>query len=305
MVERKKKGDRAFKLIITILAQSMLVIFMAAYIFIREEKISRMPLLPSHEWLPLLTGLGVFLALASLFLVLDLERLANLEVQAHERVTRLEKAEEMVKVLRAQRHDFLNHLSVISGFIQLRKLEDATNYVKIATGELAATGRVINLAAPELAALVLSKKEEADAMGASFGVDIRTNLGEVYIKPDELVRIAGNLIDNALYASKVLPGEDRAVRLEIGESRGMYYISVTNTGTPIPGEIREKIFQPGYTTKGGDGSGYGLHIVRSLAEKNGGKVWLESGESETTFTVYLPRQGKQKLPENGKQTAER
>lgn len=100
-----------------------------------------------------------------------------------------------------------------------------------------------------------------------------------------LSEVFTNLIKNALEAAPrdgtvevtVAPGERDRVR-----------VLVRNTGTGIPAEIRERIFQPFFTTKA-RGTGLGLAIARQIVDAHRGSLRVESdGVSETTFIVDLP-----------------
>ena len=63
---------------------------------------------------------------------------------------------------------------------------------------------------------------------------------------------------------------------------------VKNSGEPIPSELREKIFDPFYTTKA-DGNGIGLWITRRLTDALGGSVRvLENDQNMTKFEIVLP-----------------
>ncbi len=68
-------------------------------------------------------------------------------------------------------------------------------------------------------------------------------------------------------------------------------ISVTDTGTGMPADVRAKVFEPFFTTKEvGKGSGLGLSQVLGFAKQSGGGVALDTEEGVgTTVTVYLPR----------------
>ncbi len=68
-------------------------------------------------------------------------------------------------------------------------------------------------------------------------------------------------------------------------------ISVTDTGTGMPADVRAKVFEPFFTTKEvGKGSGLGLSQVLGFAKQSGGGVALDTEEGiGTTVTVYLPR----------------
>jgi len=65
---------------------------------------------------------------------------------------------------------------------------------------------------------------------------------------------------------------------------------VSNSGSPIPREVRDQIFDPFFTTKApGEGTGLGLAVARSIVESFGGRLVLDTDRVETTFVVSLPR----------------
>jgi two-component system, NtrC family, sensor kinase len=66
--------------------------------------------------------------------------------------------------------------------------------------------------------------------------------------------------------------------------------AVKDTGSGIPPEALEKIFEAYYTTKGERGTGLGLPVVRDIVETYGGKLLVESTPGKgSTFTFDLPR----------------
>jgi signal transduction histidine kinase len=70
-------------------------------------------------------------------------------------------------------------------------------------------------------------------------------------------------------------------------------VSITDSGKGIPDEIKEKIFNPFFTTKPpGEGSGLGLDIVKKILEKHQGSITFDSVPGQTKFTVSLPMIGK-------------
>ena len=97
-----------------------------------------------------------------------------------------------------------------------------------------------------------------------------------------------NLIDNAIDAMETLPEKERQLTISLTENLRQYCFSVANSGTPIPPEMQESIFQPGITTKG-DGHGMGLYIVRKTLNGRGGDINLTSDERQTTFSGFVPK----------------
>ncbi len=80
--------------------------------------------------------------------------------------------------------------------------------------------------------------------------------------------------------------------------RGKYVkIRIKDTGTGIPGDVMENIFDPYFSTKA-EGSGLGLAITHSIITKHGGHIFADSEPGRgTTFTIYLPWSEKGKEPD--------
>lgn len=101
-----------------------------------------------------------------------------------------------------------------------------------------------------------------------------------------------NLIENALQASPT-GGE---VELSVsGQGSPFASFQVADTGTGIPDDARERLFEPFFTTRG-EGSGLGLAIVRQVAEAHGGWVeWSPRSGGGSLFTLFLPFAGQEQL----------
>jgi two-component system sensor histidine kinase AtoS len=100
-----------------------------------------------------------------------------------------------------------------------------------------------------------------------------------------LSEVFANLIQNALQATP----PDGQVEVQVGASdEGGVRVAVRNTGSGIPADLRERIFQPFFTTKA-TGTGLGLAIARQIVDAHRGRIEvMGDGVSETTFVVELP-----------------
>jgi signal transduction histidine kinase len=105
----------------------------------------------------------------------------------------------------------------------------------------------------------------------------------------ELNQVWTNLIDNAIDAMAGAGELHVSVQPRVG-GEGVE-VEICDTGPGIPTEIRDRVFDPFYTTKEvGAGTGLGLHISRSIVERHGGYLELASSEpGRTCFRVGLPR----------------
>jgi two-component system NtrC family sensor kinase len=110
----------------------------------------------------------------------------------------------------------------------------------------------------------------------------------VRVCPEEFLQVLMNLFDNAVYA---MGGKGR---LEIkGETKpeGLY-LRVSDSGPGIPEEIRDRIFEPFFTSKPpGEGTGMGLPMARSIVESYAGSLNLaETNGPGSTFVIFLPKE---------------
>jgi signal transduction histidine kinase len=108
----------------------------------------------------------------------------------------------------------------------------------------------------------------------------------------QLAQVLLNLITNARDAMKPRGG---TLTIGLCERRGWLELSVNDTGSGIPEEIRDKIFEPFVTTKGAlggsetPGTGLGLSVSYGIVQEHGGTIVVESVIGRgTTMTVRLP-----------------
>jgi signal transduction histidine kinase len=125
-----------------------------------------------------------------------------------------------------------------------------------------------------------------------FVLDFDPGLPTLQTSEEQLFRILGNLVDNAL---KYSPSEG-SITLAAGQQGEGVLISVRDHGSGIPREERDRIFERFYqvdhtSTRLVGGAGMGLYICRKAAESLGGRVWLERSDARgSVFSLWLPLQ---------------
>jgi signal transduction histidine kinase len=143
----------------------------------------------------------------------------------------------------------------------------------------------------------------ARAQDASFNIGLERDyeplMEPMEMAPQEMTRVFLNLIGNGFYAANRRERENgdqsfqpllRVATRDLGDA---VEVRVRDNGTGIPTEIKDKLFQPFFTTKPtGEGTGLGLSISYDIVtQQHGGTITMESEEgSFTEFTVRLPRQ---------------
>lgn len=129
---------------------------------------------------------------------------------------------------------------------------------------------------------------------ADLEMDLENTLPHVLCVAGEINQALLNVIVNAAHAiGDVVAGTEQKGKIEIRtrQDGDWAVIEVADTGSGIPEESREHIFDPFYTTKEvGRGTGQGLAIARNVvADKHGGTISVASEVGKgTTFTIRLP-----------------
>ena len=199
----------------------------------------------------------------------------------------------MLSTLRANTHEFLNKLQVISGLLQMGRTEEALGYIgSIAAVHEHITGPVMKLIRNTgLAALILGKASHMRELDIDFVLISNSSLPEQskYLSNTELVTVVGNLLENAVEATNVIPAEElRAVTLQITEDEKGLLIMVSDTGEGISEDVLPRIFEPGFSTKASRGRGVGMGRIREIADSHGGTIDVDTEPgSGTTFTIIF------------------
>lgn len=188
--------------------------------------------------------------------------------------------------LRAQRHDFMNHLQVVFSLLELEDYKEASDYIERVYGDIRRVSRALKTAHPAINALLAAKVGDCEARGVHVDLQIESPWNDLPVESWEMCRVLGNLIDNAMDAMKDTPEPRLLIRLS--ESVQSYTFAIVNNGPMIQPSIAERIFQRGFSTKG-ESRGMGLSIVRGIMESGGGKLTLTSDEKETRFEGVLPK----------------
>ena len=104
----------------------------------------------------------------------------------------------------------------------------------------------------------------------------------------QIAQIFLNLLYNSFDAVKAI--ETRWIRVDVVEESHFVSISFTDSGPGILPAVKEKIFQPFFTTKDiGNGAGLGLSICISLTREHGGEIQLDEDCPNTRFVIKLPK----------------
>jgi len=244
---------------------------------------------------------------------------ASLVIRDHRAQTRIEQQMRQSERLAAASimaaglaHEINNPLAILQNRIELmqREVEDDSvmsrdlavlqahvDRLRGITSDLLSFAKDDSSTGQEIALDELAKGV-VDLLSPTFltkGVALSYRIDEVpLIEGNEkaMEAVLFNLLTNAVQATPA----GGAVRVNVGfdQSRDRLRVAVEDTGPGINKDLQERIFEPFFTTKGGGankgGTGLGLTLCRTIVERHGGKLFVDSQyETGTRFVVELPR----------------
>jgi len=194
--------------------------------------------------------------------------------------------------LRAQTHEFMNKLHVILGLIRLGEFDRLASYITGLTGSLQdEVGHVVQrVKDPMIAGFLLAR------FSAAREQDVAMRLSEASVVPfcasearaHDIVTILGNLMENAVEAMGT--STRREINLDLRHAGDRLAIAVEDTGPGILPEHRAKVFERGFSTKGGD-RGYGLYHAAQRVAALGGRLEAEGRDGGGTVfraSIHFP-----------------
>jgi C4-dicarboxylate-specific signal transduction histidine kinase len=131
-------------------------------------------------------------------------------------------------------------------------------------------------------------QERINNNGTAVEVEYLNDGSDILCRPVEISQVLLNLINNSYQATSTFLHPWIRIKME-DQGRG-YRISVSDCGDKISAQIRQKLFQPFFTTKDiGVGTGLGLSISRGIIEEHKGRLFYQDEAPNTTFVIELPK----------------
>jgi len=223
-----------------------------------------------------------------------------------EQLIELHRLAEAGQIATGMAHEARNALTGVLGFAQLARK-------RIAAGAVDEVGEMVGLIEEEarrclailtelldygrpraqvigpvdVAELVRSVERLASGRlrlaGSTLRTQVAPSLPPVRGEPSLLAQVLLNL---ALNAMEAMP-DGGTVRIEARAADGAVEVAVTDEGPGVDPSVRDRLFSPFATTKGG-GTGLGLFVSRAIVDRLGGALVHEAGERGATFVVRLP-----------------
>ncbi|MBC9785366.1 GHKL domain-containing protein [Heliobacterium chlorum] len=286
--EKVKKLEANVQMVITCIALMLFIVIYlimffsnwSKYFFGEEANVSNMVRT---------VGAGtIVLTITIIIMISKIMTMYRTALHSVELEQNLEKSKLLVDQYRKNQHEFLNHLQVIFGFIQIQKPEMALEYIKEYDIRYRQGIHIGKIARADVGAILVSKMSSRIGETTKFIMNFEDDLSGIPIKSNEMVSLLGNLLQNALEAVQKVEESERFIEIETKRADKATTIRVSNSGPVIPAAMVGKIFVFGVSSKDNPNSGVGLSLVKSITEKYHGTIRVDSNDVKTTFLVTLP-----------------
>lgn len=238
----------------------------------------------------------------------ELEQLNHLLQENQTRLMRAERLSVIGEMAARVVHEVRNPLVSIGGFARLarRGLGDEdprSDYLRIVSDEVTRLERIVSelldFSRPQnrlqlrdvpindlVHEIVRMATIEAESHGLVIQESYDASLGRMCIDADKTRQVLLNVIRNAI---EVMEDTGTLSVETAGVDGNRFRIGVRDSGPGIPADKKDRVFDPGYTTRQ-DGTGFGLAIAKRLVELQGGSIAIRDAEPHgVVFDVTLPR----------------
>ncbi|MGG5460147.1 sensor histidine kinase [Clostridium sp. B9] len=191
-----------------------------------------------------------------------------------------------IDLLKKVKHDYGAQISYLYGLHLMKKYDRLGELLKnIIDGHNSVPSEIV---VSNTDSILTDIVNSIDLKGINVFIDENADFSETSINELDLQRIISNIVKNSVTAL----GDHGLGLISITTfySLNQLVIKIKNNGPKIEPEVLEKIFDTGFTTKKNQNknNGFGLSIVKELVESYDGRVFVNSDNISTEFTINIP-----------------
>lgn len=141
--------------------------------------------------------------------------------------------------------------------------------------------------------------QKAEKFDIQLNLDVSNSVSPAVIDYESIHECLTNIVGNAIDACRSSDKGNAYVRVRVFEKKRIIFFEVIDNGCGMENEVKTKIFNTFFTTKGLSGTGLGLLMTRKIIQEHGGSIKLETEPDKgSTFRILLPRKRLPKIAES-------
>ncbi|WP_186580853.1 sensor histidine kinase [Aquibacillus kalidii] len=175
------------------------------------------------------------------------------------------------RVVRAQRHDFMGHVSRIDFLVSESRFDEGKEYLAALIKQYQLVNSAVKGEEGHAASVLLTYQKQAEHVGSEVSYQLDAPISQLPIPTVDQVSLLSNLLTNAIEAAS--EHSNKQVQLHTSIHRGLYILELTNTTLPLPNEIADNLFKRfDLTSKQEHHEGLGTYIIHEIVTSNMGHL---------------------------------
>lgn len=201
--------------------------------------------------------------------------------------TYLENVENSYQRTRELWHDLKNHINLLKLLLTEEKYEQMADYLRVFSEDVDSLTLPVKSGNIIVDALLADKAARAKKESVEVSLSL-CNLTGLRMGSNDICGLLGNLLDNAIEANRQVK-ERRFIRVDCREQETCYYIQIKNAAAGKAAERDGHLLTSKTDRINRVGHGLGLRSVERIVHSLGGELAVESGETEFTVAVRIPK----------------
>ena len=230
--------------------------------------------------------------LLAFFDIKERERILNMLNKKKYLEEYVKNLEDVINVIRREKHEFSNHIQTVFAMCQLNKPDTNAmiyKYLSRLIGNMKSVYHFYETGNIYVDGLLAIKSNICFENDIALNVSINASFSSAAADDCDTAGIVGNIVNNAIECLRSYEEKrNKEISFETFVKYNHFHIRISNNGPQIPKPQIDRIFENGFTTKDNSADhGYGLYITKQLVSKNKGDILVTSSDELTTFEIIF------------------